>query len=254
MSEWGRAAARVVFAAACVALAAVPEPARGQHCKDINLKECAEQFGAFNPRLWDTLALKRWKRALEVADWDVSSEPCFGNKEYVERTKKAVPAAFASAFNEDAPIPEWFIMADSLQDSVKKPVPGAHVVIRPYGKENHLFMTKRNSPDIFSSIVHEMAHHANGKSELLADAVESCVTRDEEAEKEEDRKEKKKNEKKSSGGGPPTCDGCGGGVTVTVTTELWECTWAGVTVCVMGDDGYFECWREWVFEGCRRVG
>ena len=97
-----------------------------------------------------------------------------------------------------------------------------------------------------------MIHHANpGLSETDVHNLEDCVTRDEDAEKEEERKEKGK---KSSGGGPPTCYGCGGEVTVTVTTELWECTWAGVTVCVEGDDGYWTCWREWVFEGCRRVG
>ena len=100
-----------------------------------------------------------------------------------------------------------------------------------------------------------MAHHANpGLSEDDADEVMACVTRDEEAEKEADRKEKGKKGQKAKGGGPPTCDGCGGGVTVTVTIELWECTWAPVTVCVKGDDGYWSCWREWVFEGYRRVG
>ena len=42
---------------------------------------------------------------------------------------------------------------------------------------------------------------------------------------------------------------------MTVTTEHWECTWAPGVACEVNDDGVAEnCWRIWIFEGCRRVG
>lgn len=249
----GRTAARVAVAAACVAFAA-PSAARGQKCKGLSVSDCAKQYGK-NLQLFPAKDIKEYKRALRLADWDVSSDDCADKKEIIEKTKKAAPAAFASANDKDAPIPEYFFWADSIR---WKGIPsdGVHVWLKVNrgGKEveAHLFMIDRN-PDIpfFDAITHEMSHHADSTlSEADADAVMACVTRNEEEEEEEEENKGNKGGRGSGGGG--MCYGCGGGGggQVTVTVEHWECTWAPGVAC----DEEGDCWRIWIFEGCRRIG
>ena len=192
----------------------------------------------------------------------MSSDDCADKKEIIEKTKKAAPAAFASANDRNAPIPEYFFWADSLKWK-GIPAGGVHVWV-PASRDGeeievHLFIIDRN-PDIpfFDAITHELSHHADSTlSEADANAVMACVTRDEEAEDEEEEREKEEKGNKGNSGGGGMCFGCGGGGggSVTVTTELWECTWAPGVACEVNDDGVAEnCWRIWIFEGCRRVG
>ena len=165
----------------------------------------------------------------------MSSDDCADKREIIEKTKKAAPAAFASANDRNAPIPEYFHWADSLK---RKGIPssGVHVWL-PVSRdgeeiEAHLIIIDRN-PDIpfFDVITHKLSHHADSTlSEADANAVMACVTRDEEAEDEEEEREKEEKGNKGNSGGGGMCFGCGGGGggSVTVTTELWECTWARV--------------------------
>ena len=125
-------------AAVCVALAALAAASGQTKCSGPD--DCASRFGD-NVVRWEPTDVKTWKRALELADWDVTTDSCGKRKDIIERTKEAAPAVFAAANNEDAPVTEYFYWADNLQYR-RQAANGVHVTFVEV--DAHLFMATAN--------------------------------------------------------------------------------------------------------------
>lgn len=127
-------------------------------------------------------------------------------------------------------------------------------------REHHFLMIDRKATPVIQHLSHELTHHAGvpRKREKDAKIVGHCTERNEDEEQEEEKKEEEEKKiKRGNTGGGGQCFGCGGGGggSVTVTIEEWECTWSPGVSCEVGDDGVLEnCYRIWIFEGCRRTG
>ena len=110
-----------------------------------------------------------------MADWDVSSDDCADKKEIIEKTKKAAPAAFASANDRNAPFPST---SSGRTASNGKGYPqtasmcGYRESRRGRNRSPPVHDRQESGHPFFDVITHELSHHADSTlSEADADAV-----------------------------------------------------------------------------------
>ena len=86
-------------------------------CRGVNMQTCLERT-AHSWRLWNYAELKKWARAVAVADWDTTGPGtggggCQVSASDVKKARNGAMRAFASNWLDDRGlIDEWFLWAD----------------------------------------------------------------------------------------------------------------------------------------------
>ena len=216
----------------------------------MTLKECAAKYSN-RPAFFDAADIKKWKRAVEVATYDVTDamKGCDFLADLITKVKARAKTAFASANDENALQPHIFFWGNPMLqdttinsngDTVVSSVWGATDAMEVNGTRFEIIMIEDSlsSNNTFVTLIHEITHVADST------ATEADIAKVEECVKREPKKEKPK---PTIGGG-----GMGGetGPGPNIEFEHGYCEFEERTYCRTDDDGNDFCWRQWVLVYC----
>ena len=200
---------------------------------------------------FDPADFRKWGKAVEVADYDVS-DTCADVADLINKTKAAAKKAFENPNDPTQLEPTYFIWGDPmLVDTIINPPDtsywslwGAFELFQLSIKTVKLVMVEDSLSDgpKFETLIHDIAHLADSTAtEADIAKLEACVHR---------RLDKERKRPPEGGGG-----GGGGGVIITITTAEGYCEYERRVYCDEDEEGNTQdpCYEEWVLIYCTDI-
>jgi len=153
-------------------------------CLGVDKDTCLEQT-TYAVQEWEYRELRKWARAVSVADWDTISSKggnpkgCNLDAATVKKARNGVINAFRSNWRDDLGlVSEWFYWGNMRNRNEL----GFHFA-DSVRFEHAIISDRSGEQDIWETLVHEGAHHGGVNSHEDAEAVIDCVTRREDRER-----------------------------------------------------------------------